>query len=124
MNISGNFQIYPRFHLLLDLLFGLNSLLVELKSQFKNTIGNFEVTAGLGFGRLAGKDSFSNPLGNFSSHFKKRDNTGTGRGGTLGSINWFQGDAANLHQAGQLFPLKTPQEYRGTPHVPRSSLAC
>ena len=61
------------------------------------TIGNFEITAGLGFGRLAGRDTFSNPLGVFSTRFNQRDNKSFGKGGTLGTINWFQGNAAALY---------------------------
>lgn len=61
------------------------------------TIGNFELTAGLGFGRLAGRDSFSNPLGTFSSRFDQREANSFGRGGTLGTINWFQGDTSGFY---------------------------
>ena len=63
------------------------------------SIGNLELTAGLGFGRLAGKNSFSNPLGVLSSRFDQRDANLVGKGGTLGSINWFQGDAAAFYGA-------------------------
>ena len=61
------------------------------------SIGNLELTAGLGFGRLAGRDTFSNPLSVLSSRFDKRDDNAIGRGGTLGTINWFQGDAATFY---------------------------
>ena len=54
-------------------------------------IGDFEFTAGLGFGRLAGKDPLSNPLGNLSAGFNTRDVNNFGLGGTLGNINWFHG---------------------------------
>ena len=37
------------------------------------SLGNLELTAGLGFGRLAGRNSFSNPLGALSSRFDQRD---------------------------------------------------
>ena len=57
-------------------------------------MGNLELTAGLGFGRLAGRNSFSNPLSALSSKFDQRDENAIGRGGTLGTINWFQGDAS------------------------------
>ena len=60
------------------------------------SIGDLEFTVGVGFGRLAGKDPFTNPLAKFSSHFETRDTGGVGRGGTLGSINWFQGDISFL----------------------------
>ena len=61
------------------------------------SIGNLELTAGLGFGRLAGRDTFSNPLRVFSSRFEKRTRNFAGRGGTLGTINWFQGNAAAFY---------------------------
>ena len=61
------------------------------------SIGNLELTAGLGFGRLAGRNSFSNPFGALSSRFDQRDGNAVGRGGTLGTINWFQGDAAAFY---------------------------
>ena len=61
------------------------------------SIGNLKLTAGLGFGRLAGRNSFSNPLGALSSRFNKREVNSYGKGGTLGSINWFQGDASAFY---------------------------
>ena len=51
------------------------------------SMGSFEVTAGLGFGRLSGRNSFSNPLGALSSRFDQRDGKAFGKGGTLGTIN-------------------------------------
>ena len=61
------------------------------------TFKNFELTAGLGFGRLTGKNSFSNPLSALSSKFDRRDANAVGRGGTLSTINWFQGDASAFY---------------------------
>ena len=61
------------------------------------SIGNLEISAGLGFGRLAGRNSFSNPLGAFSSRFSERDEIKVGRGGTLGSVNWFQGKVSPFY---------------------------
>ena len=58
------------------------------------TIGNFEITAGLGFGRLAGKNSFSNPLRHIYPKLEVRGSHAHGRGGTFGNINWFQGDTS------------------------------
>ena len=60
------------------------------------SLGRLEITTGLGFGRLAGRGSFTNPLAGFSDEFKFR---GSGRskidlGGTLGNINWFTGNAS------------------------------
>ena len=60
------------------------------------SIGNIELTAGLGFGRLAGRNSFSNPLGKFLSNFEQRSNT-TAVWGTISAIDWFRGDAAAFY---------------------------
>ena len=61
------------------------------------SLGKLELTGGLGFGRLAGRDAFSNPLSIFSSRFDQRDGNLVGKGGTLGTINWFQGDASAFY---------------------------
>ena len=61
------------------------------------SIGKLEFTAGLGFGRLAGRGAFSNPLKIISTRFEKRDGENFGKGGTLGSINWFQGEVAPFY---------------------------
>ena len=61
------------------------------------SIGNFELTAGVGFGRLAGRNTFSNPLGVLSSGFDNRERNSAGKGGTLGTINWFQGTASAFY---------------------------
>lgn len=58
------------------------------------SVGQFELTGGLGFGRLAGRDSFENPLAKLSDRFSTREANVIGRGGTLGTINWFQGKAS------------------------------
>ena len=51
------------------------------------SIGSIEGSAGIGFGRLAGRDKFSNPLGILSKRFDQRGKHKSGRGGTLGSVN-------------------------------------
>ena len=61
------------------------------------SIGKLELTAGLGFGRLAGRNAFSNPLGALASRFDQRDANSIGRGGTLGTINWFEGDTSAFY---------------------------
>ena len=60
------------------------------------TIGNFELNGGLGFGRLAGRDSFENPLAAIDDNFstRKSNRRAGDRGGTLGNINWFHGNAS------------------------------
>lgn len=60
-------------------------------------IGSLELTAGLGFGRLAERNAISNPLGALSSRFDQRDSNNFGYGGTLGTINWFKGEAAPFY---------------------------
>jgi hypothetical protein len=50
-------------------------------------IGALELTGGLGFGRLAGRHNFKNPLAAIDSSFETRDANSVGRGGTLGTIN-------------------------------------
>ena len=61
------------------------------------SFGKFEFTSGLGFGRLAGRNSFKNPLGKLSEKFDVRETNNLGRGGTLGTINWFQGNTAAFY---------------------------
>jgi hypothetical protein len=52
-----------------------------------------EVTGGMGWGRLAGRGSFSNPLSVFSDRFDTRSR-GANRGGQLETGNWFRGPAS------------------------------
>ncbi len=52
------------------------------------------VTGGLGWGRFAGRGSFSNPLGIFADYFKNRPPRGGTLGGTVRSANWFRGPAS------------------------------
>ena len=62
------------------------------------SFGKLELTAGLGFGRLAGRNTFSNPLGAYYHQgLTSVQQYIVGRGGTLGTINWFQGDAAAFY---------------------------
>ena len=54
-----------------------------------------KLTGGIGWGRLAGRGAFSNPLGVFGSRFDTRpDPNSNGQGGELEFGNWFRGDAA------------------------------
>jgi len=57
--------------------------------------GNFDVTAGMGWGRLAGNGDFSNPLIQFSDSFSTRTND-VGLGGELSSDMFFSGKKAGL----------------------------
>ena len=55
----------------------------------------FKVTGGIGWGRMAGRGAFSNPLGIFGSRFDTRPaSNSNGQGGELEFGNWFRGDAA------------------------------
>ena len=76
--------------------------------------GNFDVTAGMGWGRLAGNGDFSNPLIQFSDSFSTRTND-TGLGGELSSDMFFSGKKAGLfggisYQSESL-PLSVMLEY-------------
>ena len=53
------------------------------------TIGAFDISGGLGFGRLAGRSLTKNPFG-----LNERKDKIYGKGGTLGNINWFRGPAS------------------------------
>jgi hypothetical protein len=57
-------------------------------------VGRLGLTAGLGFGRLAGRNQITNPLSKIDGYFESRSANETGRGGTLGTINWFRGPAS------------------------------
>ena len=61
------------------------------------SIKNIEITAGLGFGRLAGKNSFANPMGSILPELKTRGGVNFGKGGSLGNVNWFQGNASAFY---------------------------
>jgi len=56
-----------------------------------------KLTGGIGWGRLAGRGAFSNPLGIFSSRLDTREAAGAGGISETGQLdfgNWFHGDAA------------------------------
>ena len=53
-------------------------------------VGDFDFTLGLGWGRLAGKGDFNNPLIQLSDFFSSRANA-TGRGGQLSTDMFFSG---------------------------------
>ena len=70
------------------------------------SIGNIEVSVGLGFGRLAEAYAFENPFSKINPKLKNRGSISVGRGGTLGDINWFQGDASAFFSATYFFGKK------------------
>ncbi|UOA34120.1 hypothetical protein DSM110093_03955 (plasmid) [Sulfitobacter sp. DSM 110093] len=51
-------------------------------------------TGGIGWGRLASYNGFSNPLGVLDDRFETRPERDVGRGGEIESTGWFRGDAA------------------------------
>ncbi|WP_417585486.1 YjbH domain-containing protein, partial [Pelagibacterium sp.] len=56
-----------------------------------------KLSGGIGWGRIAGRGSFSNPLGLLSDRFKTRPDASAGGIATTGQLdfgNWFRGDAA------------------------------
>lgn len=64
------------------------------------SIGNLKLTAGLGFGRLAGRNSFPNPLGKLSNRFNARQSlkwSGAGQGGIISGNHWFTGDTSAFY---------------------------
>jgi len=60
----------------------------------KSLGSKIEVTGGMGWGRLAGRGSFSNPLGVLSDRFDTRPVGFTGTGGEVEAGNWFRGPAS------------------------------
>ena len=62
------------------------------------TIKNrFKLSGGIGWGRMAGRGSFSNPFGFLSDSLDTRDDANAGGISTTGQVdfgNWFRGDAA------------------------------
>ena len=58
-------------------------------------IGNLDITLGLGWGRLAGKGDFKNPMTIISDKFEVRDSF-EGLGGELSSGSFFSGKSVGL----------------------------
>ena len=58
-------------------------------------IGSFDITLGMGWGRLAGDGLFSNPLTSISDSFEARDSD-FGKGGELSSGAFFSGSEVGL----------------------------
>ena len=53
-----------------------------------------EVTGGIGWGRFAGRDSFTNPLGVIDDRFETRPGGSSAFGGQVETGNWFRGPAS------------------------------
>ena len=86
-------QYMPAFAIGLNDFIGTGWYTGEYVVGTKN-IGPVEVTAGLGFGRLATYGGFDSPLGQIDERFKTRAGRDVGRGGELESTEWFKGDTA------------------------------
>ena len=92
--ISDQTTMLPAFALGLRDFLGTGILSSEYVVATKSFGSRIEVTGGLGWGRLAGRGSFSNPLGVLSSRFDTRPSGFSGTGGQLGTGNWFRGPAS------------------------------
>jgi len=86
-------QYMPAFAIGLNDFIGTGWYTGEYVVGTKN-IGPVEVTAGLGFGRLATYGGFDSPLGQIDQSFKTRAGRDFGVGGELEATEWFQGDTA------------------------------
>lgn len=82
------------------LAFGINDILgtgfysSEYVVATKNLGSRLRVSVGLGWGRLAGVNGFSNPLNFLGEEWDTRDFEQSGFGGEFNASNWFRGDAA------------------------------
>ena len=70
-------------------------------------IGNFDLTLGMGWGRLAGDGDINNPLVHISDGFANRD-TSTGRGGTLSTNAFFSGEKVGFFGGLNYKPISLP----------------
>ena len=55
---------------------------------------NVSLSFGMGWGRLAGRNSFGNPLGNLSDTLNTRGTREFEQGGNVEAAQWFRGDAS------------------------------
>lgn len=60
----------------------------------KSIGSKLEVTGGIGWGRFAGRDSFTNPLGVIDDRFETRSGGRSLTGGQVETGNWFRGPAS------------------------------
>ena len=81
---------------------------------------NFDLTLGVGWGRLAGKGVVSNPLKVISSNFDSRDND-VGKGGEVSYQQWFSGEEigffGGLSYQFKSLPVKAMVEYNPDQHT-------
>ena len=73
-------------------------------------IKDFDFTLGIGWGNLAGRNTFSNPLKTLSNSFEIRGNSGEqGFGGKFSPDAWFSGNQASLFGGFEYFPKYYPK---------------
>ncbi len=77
------------------------------------SIGNFDITAGLGWGVLGADNNIKNPLAEYKDRFEIRSSDYGDQGGDFNYLSWFSGDTAlfggieyNLHKYGLRFVLE------------------
>lgn len=87
-------QYWPAVAVGLRDLLGTGLYLGEYLVATKTFADRFSVTGGLGWGRLATRGGFRNPLCLNNNRFCTRPPLDFGKGGTLSAGNWFRGDAA------------------------------
>ena len=83
------------------------------------TFGDLDVTLGMGWGRLAGKGHFKNPLTQLSDSYSQRSND-VGLGGELSTNLFFRGEQVGLFGGAQYtlsdLPLSILVEYNPDQH--------
>ncbi len=80
-------------------LIGSNAYSAEYLAASKH-VGSLDLTAGLGWGRLAGNGTLPNPFGYIFSSFKTRDETGGSTGGTVNFVKFFHGPRVGVFGGG------------------------
>lgn len=110
-------DVRPAFAVGLRDFLGTGILSSEYFVATKSFGSKLEVTGGLGWGRLAGRNSFSNPFSVLSERFDTRTRDAN-RGGQLETGNWFSGPTSpfvgvkwNLSDQATLFAEYSPDEY-------------
>ena len=92
--IAGESTIRPALAFGLRDFLGTGIFSSEYFTATKSLGSKLQVTGGIGWGRLAGRNSFDNPLGFIDDRFDTRSTSFTGTGGQLEAGNWFRGPAS------------------------------
>lgn len=84
---------------------GTNRFASEYVVLTKMLSNQFDLTLGMGWGTLAGQNTFSNPLSKISKSFDIRGNKGEqGTGGKFSPDAWFAGEKVSLFGGFEYFP--------------------